>query len=125
MYLKAIAALTLTIAAAPASAGSVNADTFYRMASELTGKGMAAMFDKRTKPAMNQMKAAATAVKAENEAASKRGAPIYCVPENARKKDMQPKDIVSKLGAIPAQRRKSMTLTKAWREVLVRDYPCT
>lgn len=120
------AALSLAVlsSSAMAAPGDMNADRFYLIAKDLMGKGMGAMFDKRTKPVMAEMKGAAEAVRAENKKAEARGAPIYCVPAAARKKGMNPQMVVDKLGAIPAERRRKMTLTQAWREALVRDYPC-
>lgn len=109
------------LTAAPADA---NADEFYRDAKELNARGMRAMFDKRTKPRMAQIKDAAETVKAANEVATKAGKPLYCVPSAARKKGIDVDFIVSRLGAIPESRRKTMTLKKAWRQVLVTEYPC-
>ena len=43
---------------AMAAPDDVNADTFYVAANDLMGKGMRAMFDKRTRPMMAQLKAA-------------------------------------------------------------------
>ena len=116
-------ASTLAIPAV-AQQGSVNADEFYRDAKELSGKGMRAMFDERTKPRMAQMRAAAETVKAENEAAKKRGSPLYCVSDAERKKGLNTEMIVQMLGRIPEAQRKRMTLAQAWRAALVRQYPC-
>ncbi|WP_162935733.1 hypothetical protein [Tsuneonella amylolytica] len=109
---------------AHAAPSEINADVFYTNARELMGKGMAAMFDKRAKPMVAQMKDAATLVKAENEAATARGRPIYCVPDAARKKGMSPDMVVEKIGRLPQAQRKASTLRQAWRAVLIRDYPC-
>jgi len=107
-----------------AAPSEVNADVFYTNARELMGKGMAAMFDKRARPMMAQMKDAATLAKAENEAATARGKPIYCVPDAARKKGMSADMVVEKIGRLPQAQRKASTLRQAWRAVLIRDYPC-
>ena len=71
-----------------------------------------------------QLRDAAVAVKAQNDAAKAKGAPIYCVSDAQRKKGMSVQFIVDQLGAIPEQQRRTMTLKDAWRNVLVRNYPC-
>ena len=111
--------------AAQAAPGDVNAQSFYLDAKDLSGKGMRAMFDKRARPAMAAMKDAGQRVRDENEAATKRGAPIYCVTEAQRKKGMTPQMIVDMLGRVPEAQRKRATLVQAWRTALVREYPCT
>lgn len=118
------AAATLLAAPAHAAPEDVNADGFYLAASDLMGKGMRAMFDQRTRPMMAQLKAAATAVKAENLAATAKGAPLYCVPPVARKKGMGVQDVVARLGRLPQAQRRASTLRQAWRAVLIRDFPC-
>lgn len=119
------AASCLAIPPAPvwAAPGDVNAHSFYAEARNLMGKGMAAMFDRRTRPMLAQMKDAGESVKAENEAGKARGAPLYCVPEAARKKGVDPKFIVDRLGAMPESRRRTLSLQQAWREILIREYP--
>ena len=107
-----------------ASPGDVDAESFYVEATRLHAKGMAAMFDKRTKPVMAQMRDAGETVKAENEAATRAGRPVYCVPAAARKKGIDADFIVDRLGRIPRAQRQRMTLKQAWRSVLVREYPC-
>ncbi|QWC56641.1 hypothetical protein F7D01_05620 [Erythrobacter sp. 3-20A1M] len=119
------AALALVPAMALARPADMNADTFYVASVELLGKGMGALLDKRTKPMMAAMKDAGAAVKAENDAAAKAGRPLYCVPESAKKKGVGPRFVVDRLGAIPQQRRRALTLRQAWREILVREYPCS
>ena len=121
-----LAACLLSIASVPAfaSPADVNAEEFYRDAVALQQKGMGAMFDKRTKPRMEQMKAAGMAAKARNDAATKRGNPIYCVSDAQRKKGMGPQQVVAMLGKVPQAQRQKSTLTDAWMAALVREYPC-
>ncbi len=107
-----------------AGPGEGNADAFYNDAKALLAKGAGAMFDKRLKPTMAQLKVAGEAVRAENAAATNRGRPLYCVPEKARQKGLGPKFVVDQFGTIPQQRRRQLTVTQAWREILVREYPC-
>lgn len=126
MRLLMIIAAAAAMCATPALAApeDVSAENFYLTASDLMGKGMRAMFDRRTRPMMAQLKAAATAVKAENAAASAKGAPLYCVPPAARKNGMGAEDVVAKIGRLPQAQRRASTLREAWRAVLIRDYPC-
>ena len=121
--LAAIGVLALTTAAT-AGPADVNAQSFYVDAEELAGKGFRAMFDDRMKPRMAQLKAAAQLVKAENEAATAKGSPIFCASEAERKKGMDARKAVRILGAVPESDRRRMTLAKAWRAALIREYPC-
>ncbi|WP_375289878.1 hypothetical protein [Qipengyuania sp.] len=114
------------LAAMPAfgAPGDANADVFYRDAQALMAKGVGAMFDKRTKPMMAEMKAAGLAAKTENQAATARGKPLYCVPEAQRKKGLDVQRIIDMIGRIPAEQRRAMTVKAAWRSALIREYPC-
>lgn len=123
VYLYALPALTAAITLpAIAHAAAMNADSFYDRAVVLEKKGMAAMFSKDLKPLMNEMKAAGAAVKAENEAAKKAGKPLYCPPAKGGKMDA--KQVIAAFGAIPENRRKAMTVKAAWKEIIVKKFPC-
>lgn len=119
-------AVALAMNATPLMAGpaDVNADQFYQTAKQLSSKGMLAMFDKRTKPMMAQMKAAATVVKAENAAAEKASAPLYCVSAAERKKGLGAEEVVTMLGKLPPVERKRSTLAQAWKAALIARYAC-
>lgn len=114
------------LAAMPAVAapGDANADVFYRDAQALMAKGVGAMFDKRTKPMMADMKAAGLAAKTENQAATARGKPLYCVPEAQRKQGLGVQRVLDMTGRIPAAQRRTMTLKAAWLSALINEYPC-
>jgi hypothetical protein len=71
---------------------------------------------------MSEFKAAATSVKTENDAAKAKGNPIYCAP--AKPKKMTAEQLLAEFGSIPTSRRKSQTVKAAWREIVVRKYPC-
>ena len=109
--------------AAQAAPSDVNAQGFYASAVALQNKGMAAMFDKRTRPLMAQMKDAGARARAENLAAKAAGRPLYCVPEST-KKGMGAKQVIAMLGRLPESERRSATLVEAWKKALVREYPC-
>ena len=123
-FLLSVGALALASTPARAAPADVDAQSFYLDARDLEAKGMMAMFDKRARPAMAAMKDAGERVRAENEAATERGEPIYCVSEAQRKKGMTPKRVIDMLGRVPEAQRKRSTLAQAWRVALVRDFPC-
>ena len=109
------------LAAIPASAYAMDADTFYNKAAALQKKGVTAILSSDLKPVMNEIKTASQSVKAENDAAKTAGNPIYCVPKGAK---FTSEDALKSFGAIPVARRKSMTVRQAWRETLVKRFPC-
>ena len=121
-----VASLGLLALATSANAGpaDVNAQAFYADAQQLMGKGVRAMFNKRTKPRMAQLKAAAELAKAENDRGTAKGQPIYCVSDAERKKGLNASAVVEMLGAVPESDRRRMTLAQAWRAALIREYPC-
>lgn len=122
----AIAAIAFMASSAPlwAAPADVNAQQFYSEALALEQKGMAAMFDKRTRPMMAQMRDAGARARAVNEAATGRGHPLYCVPEAARKKGLDPRAVLAMLGRLPESERRSLSLADAWQRALIRTYPC-
>jgi hypothetical protein len=101
---------------------AMDAETFYNKGLALQKKGMAAMFSSDLKIVMSEFKAAATSVKTENDAAKAKGNPIYCAP--AKPKKMTAEQLLAEFGSIPTSRRKSQTVKAAWREIVVRKYPC-
>ena len=123
---KLVAFAALALAGVPAWAGpaDVNAQVFYLDAMALQAKGAGALFDRRVRPMMAQMKAAGEASRAANAAATARGKPLYCVPEARRKKGMGAQEALAMLGRVPESRRRAVTLRQAWLEAVVREYPC-
>ena len=117
-----LGAALLMPAIAQARPSDVNAQEFYARAKALEAKGMTAMFDKRTKPTMAQMKDAGEYARTANAAATKRGAPLYCVPANA--KGLNAEQVLVMLGKVPEAQRRSSTLSAAWLSTLKRTYPC-
>ena len=117
---KYSAAFAMLIASSAAMA--MDAQSFLTRAQALHKKGAMAMFSSDLKPLMNEMKAAGTAVKAENDAATKRGAPIYCAP--AKRKGMSPEEVIGEFARIPEAERKTMSVREAWKTILIGKYPC-
>lgn len=106
-----------------AAPSDINAQAFYADAQAVQAKGMAALFDKRARPMMAQMKDAGQRARAANLAAKAAGEPIYCVPESA-KRSMGPQQVIALLGRVPEAERRSMTLLEAWKRALTREFPC-
>ena len=105
----------------PAMAHAMDADTFYVKAMALKKKGMAAAFSKDMKPMMTLFKSAADSVKAENLKARAEGAPLFCPPTKYR---LTPDQFITEFGNIPQQRRRTQTVRAAWREIVIRRFPC-
>lgn len=123
LIILAAAALAWS-SSATAAPSDVNAQAFYVDAIALQSKGMAAVFDKRTRPMMAQMKDAGARSRAANLAAGAAGRPLYCVPETTRKKGMGARQVITLLGRLPESERRALTLYDAWKRALIREYPC-
>jgi hypothetical protein len=104
------------------AASAMDAHTFYTKGSALKKKGMGAMFSKEVKPLMAVMKTAGQNVKAENAKAKAAGNPLYCPPSKPK---MGSDEILSELERIPVSRRQTISIQQAWREILIRRYPCS
>ncbi len=120
MKLKLCIAIII-LSAFPLPAYAMDADTFYNKALALQKKGVTAMLSSDLKPVMAEMKSAGQSVKAENDKAKIAGNPMYCVPKNAK---FTSEDALRAFGSIPAARRKTLTVRQAWRETLIKRFPC-
>ena len=105
--------------AVPASA--MDAETFFVKAVALKNKGMGAVFAKDLKPMIRIFEAAANSVKAENEAARAAGLPLFCAPKKYR---LTADQFVGEFGQIPKERRRTQSVREAWREIVIRRFPC-
>ena len=123
--IRCLAALGLTCSTtAIAAPADVNAHTFYSNAVTLQKKGMTAIFDKRTKPMIAQMRDAGMRVGAANKAAIAAGAPpLYCMSPSA-KKSMGAKHVITMLERLPDHERRASTLFTAWRKAMSVEFPC-
>lgn len=124
MYLKPLLAALVLSTATPATAaapGDVSAHEFYTNALALKKKGVLAMVSGKLPAAKSQFKDAMTRVRDDNLAAKARGTPKYCPPE---KGSITVDGLLGGLAAIPEPRRRTISLTDAWREILVSRYPC-
>ena len=100
---------------------AMDADTFYTKAVALKKRGMSAMFSKDLKPMMTVFKTAADSVKAENERARADGNALFCAPVKYR---LTPDQFISEFSKIPQSRRQTQTVREAWREIVIRRFPC-
>ena len=107
------------LCAVPAQA--MDAETFYVKALALKKKGMGAVFSKEIKPMARLLQAAAESVKAENEQAHAAGKPLFCVPKKYR---MTAEQFLESFAGIPQERRRIQTVRDAWREIVIRRFPC-
>lgn len=114
-----LASGTMLLYAMPAQA--MDAETFYMKAVALEKRGMGAMFAKDLKPMVTIFKSAADSVKAENEKARTSGMPLFCAPKKYR---LTPDQFLTEFGKIPQERRRSQTVREAWREIVIRRFPC-
>ena len=107
--------------ALPAAVFAMDAQSFYARAVTLKKLGPAAMLAPELKPLVGEMRIASQSVKAENERAKAAGRPLYCVPKNAA---IGVDDVLNGFASIPVSRRHRMSVTQAWREILIKRYPC-
>ncbi len=120
MKYKAILAIALLGLGATALQ-AMNADTFYTKGVALKKKGVGAMFSKDIKPMKKAMEDAVATVKAENTKAKAAGTPLYCPPAKPK---MSGEQVLAEFGKIPQSRRAGLTVRQAWREIMIRKYPC-
>lgn len=109
----------LSLCAVPAYA--MDAETFFVKAVALKKKGIGAMFSKDLKPLARLFETAADSVKAENEQARAAGSPLFCAPKKYR---LTADQFIAEFARIPQERRRTQTVRAAWREIVIRRFPC-
>jgi hypothetical protein len=105
----------------PVPANAMDAETFFVKAVALQRKGMGAVFAKDLKPMIRVFDEAAKSVKAENEAALAAGSPLFCAPKKYR---LNAEQFISEFSRIPKERRQTQSVRDAWREIVIRRFPC-
>ena len=103
------------------AAQAMDAESFYVKALALKKKGMKAMFSSDLKPMINVFQNAADSVKAENEKARASGKALFCAPKKYR---LTADQFLTEFGNIPQERRRTQTVREAWREIVIRRFPC-
>lgn len=120
MKMKKLAAGSLLLLCAnPVNA--MDAETFYVKAVALKKKGMGMMFSKDLRPLARHFEEAADSVKAENEQARETGKPLFCAPKKYR---LTADQFIAEFARIPQERRRRLTVRNAWREIVIRRFPC-
>ena len=107
------------LCAVPANA--MDAETFFAKAVVLQKKGLGAVFAKDLKPMIRVFEEAAKSVKAENEAARTAGTPLFCAPKKYR---LNAEQFIGEFSRIPKERRQVQSVRDAWREIVIRRFPC-
>ena len=120
MKLKLLLAC-VALALCATSVNAMDAETFYMKAVALKKRGMGAVLSKDLRPMMTVFKAAADSVKAENERARAGGSALFCAPTKYR---LTAEQFLAEFGKIPQTRRRTQTVREAWREIVIRRFPC-
>ena len=117
------ALLACTVAASPAAAQDMNAQSFFERAKKLEGKGPLALFDGDLKPLQREGEAAAKRAIARNDAARAKGeAPRFCIPRGA--KEMGPREFLKAMEGFTAAQRRQWDSTELTARIFARKYPC-
>jgi hypothetical protein len=124
MLRRLFIALACLVAAKPAVAQQMNAETFYQRATKLKGKGALAIFSGgEIKALMREGQAAGQASKARYRAARDAGRPLpFCPPEGPQK--IGSDEFMARLGAIPQAERQKIDLTEATTRIMAGKFPC-
>ena len=113
----------LALLAAPAAASAMPVSTFLAKADALQSKGALAMFSGDLKLLMNQIKADAASLRADNKAAEAAGRPkAYCSPAGGVK--LTNRDIMGAMQAVPPAQRATTDTKSAMRAYFARRFPC-
>ena len=113
----------LALLAAPAAASAMPVSTFLAKAEALQSKGALAMFSGDLKLLMNQIKADAASLRADNKAAEATGRPkAYCTPAGGVK--LSNRDIMGAMQAVPPAQRATTDTKSAMRAYFARRFPC-
>jgi hypothetical protein len=119
MKYAALVVMGVLLCAVPAHA--MDAETFFVKAVALQKRGIGAVFAKDLKPMARIFEEAAKSVKAENEAARTAGSPLFCAPKKYR---MNAEQFIGEFSRIPKERRQVQSVRDAWREIVIRRFPC-
>ena len=126
MHMKFPIVVTLVAAAlplSPATAQTMNAETFHQRATKLQKKGAMAIFSRgEIKALMKEGQAAAKRAREQRLATLKAGGkPRSCPPEGSR---MGSDEFMKRLAAIPQAERARIDMTEATIRILATKYPC-
>ena len=123
MKLRIAAGLLLVMAPLASAAAAMPVSTFLAKAESLKRKGPLAMFSSDLKLLMNQVKADAGELKAENQAAAAAGRrKAYCTPPSGA--EMGTKEVLQAMQAVPVAQRARTSTKDALRAYFARRFPC-
>ncbi len=118
MKYAVLAVMGALLWAGPANA--MDAETFFVKAVALQKKGIG-VFAKDLKPMIRVFEDAAKSVKAENDAARTAGSPLFCAPKKYR---LNAEQFIGEFSRIPKERQQAQSVRDAWREIVIRRFPC-
>jgi hypothetical protein len=115
---------TLTLAAAPAAAQSMNAEVYHARAAALMKKGPLALLHRGEIRALAEegQKAGQKAREQRLAVVKAGGKPRSCPPEG--KQGMEVREFMARLGAIPKAERQRIDMTEALTRISAAKYPC-
>jgi len=117
-------AAVLALVSFPATAQTMNAETFNQRIQALKAKGAMALFSgDEIKALTAEGQAAGKAARAQQAAAAKAGQkPRFCPPDGPQK--MGSDEFMTRLAAIPQAERQKIDMTEAMTRMLAVKFPC-
>ena len=117
-------AAVLALVSFPATAQTMNAETFNQRIQALKAKGAMALFSGGEIKALTaEGQAAGKAARAQQAAAAKAGQkPRFCPP--GQSVSMNSDEFMKRLAEIPAAERERIDMTEATTRILARKFPC-
>ena len=114
-------AMALSLLAGAVHAEGMTVHTFLTTAAGIP-QNATAMLRPDTRRLLGEFRGAVRAVRAEQATARRAGRPpATCMPERV---SLSPAAIMTRFNAIPAARRRTITVTAAFREWMAEQYPC-
>jgi len=119
MKFALLLATGVLLTAIPANA--MDAETFFIKAVALKKKGMGAVFAKDLKPMMRVFEAAAKASRLRMMSPEQSAPLYYASPKKYR---LTADQFISEFSRIRKERRQIQSVRDAWREIVIRRFPC-
>lgn len=102
-------------------AAAMDAHSFYVRGTALKAQGATAVLTSDFRVLKAEAEAADKSVRAENARAKAKGKPLFCAPD---KVEMNADQLLTEFRRIPIERRRTISVRQAWREIAIRKYPC-
>lgn len=114
-------ALALVVSLAATAVQAMTVEEFLATASRIP-QNPTALLRSDTRRLMGELRGAVRTIRDDQSAARAAGrGPATCMPERV---SLSPNDILRRFNAIPAQRRRTLSVTDALREWMAERYPC-